>query len=219
MRKASGMFLCLLGLCNVNLFSQDSSHMPKAVHTSQQSEIHLAAEADSSLATIYSNLGPRKSAYNGGGGFVVSGPASEFGQNFDALPFTPAANSTVTEIRIPLTYFGSGANQVNLSLYTDVGGTPGTIIAGPHTFKNLPAFGTCCTLANWHLKSGVSVTAATQYWVVADTPATGIGSDTEVIWDDQAPIYPEAFNEGDGEGWLPFNGDQFLAGAVLGVVP
>jgi hypothetical protein len=219
MKKAFAGLLFFLVLCSTNFFAQDSRWAPKAVHTSEKSRIHIPAKPEGTLTKIYSNLGPRKDAYDGGAGYIVSGPASQFGQNFDALPFTPAANSTVTVIRVPLTYYGSGANQVNLSLYSDIGGVPGTILAGPHTFKNLPAFGACCTLATWHLRTGVSVTAATQYWVVADTPTTGAGSDTEVIWDDQAPIYLEAFNPGGGVGWLPYNGDQFLAGEVLGAVP
>src|SRR5580658_9130973 len=206
-----GGLLCLLVSFSASLLAQDSSRAPKGVHTSEKSQIRLPARVEATLTKIYSNLGPPKNAYNGADGYLVGGPNSEFGQQFAGLPFTPATNSTVTVIHVPLTYYGSGANQVNLSLYTDVGGVPGMIIAGPHTFKNLPAFGTCCTLVTWHLRTGVSVTAATQYRLVADTPATGTGSDTAAIWDDQLPVYLEAFNQGDGEGWLPYNGDQFLA--------
>ena len=104
MKKELAGLLVLLVLCSTNLFAQDNGRAPKAVPTSETSNIHMSAKVEAKLAKIYSNLGPAKNAYNDGAGYIVSGPASQFGQNFDALPFTPAANSTVTVIRVPLTY-------------------------------------------------------------------------------------------------------------------
>jgi hypothetical protein len=136
------------------------------------------------------------------------------------VAFTPKADSTVTVIRAALLFSdqGTGApNQINVSLYSDAGGVPGEIIAGPHTVKNLADAGTCCALATWRFDKGVSVFAGAQYWVVADTPATGTGSDSVALWDAVFPSIPEALN--DGTAWFPFNGDTRFGLAVLGTVP
>jgi hypothetical protein len=217
MKTISRGLLCLFLLCGANLFAQDRSRMPRAVHTAEKSQIHIPATGEPTLAKIYSNLGPPNHAYNDTDGWLVAGPASQDGQEFLGLAFTPKADSTVTAIRAALLYLGTGANQINLSLHIDEGGVPGSIIAGPHTVKNLSDAGTCCKLATWHLSAGVPVAAKTQYWVVADTPATGTGSDTAAVWDGVFPIYPEAFNS--GIEWHPSSGDNRFGLAVLGTVP
>src|SRR5450755_1283125 len=97
------------------------------------------------------------------------------------MPFKPKANAHVSQIRAAVQYSGSGVNQVNLSLYSDVSGAPGVLLAGPVTVKNLPTFFTCCELATANIPS-TAVTAGTQYWVVADTPSTGTGSDFYGVW-------------------------------------
>ena len=80
----------------------------------------------------------------------------------------------VTVIRAAISYAGFGANQVNPSLYSDAAGVPGAIPAGPHTLKNLPNDGDCCELATWSLSTSMAVSAGTQYWIVADTPTSGL---------------------------------------------
>jgi hypothetical protein len=217
MKKIFSGYLCLFVLCSANLFAQDgSSYAPRVVHTAEKSTIHTPAAEEPSLVKIYSNLGPPATAYNGAFGFLLAGPNAAYGQEFLGYAFIPKADSTVTVIQAALQYL-SGDNQINLSLYTDAGGLPGTIIAGPNTVKNLPDAGTCCALATWRLRKGTSIFAGVQYWVVVDTPATGTGSNTAALWDIPFPTIPEAVDQG-GE-WFPSDGNGRYGVAVLGTVP
>ena len=110
----------------------------------------------------------------------------------------------------------SGANQVNLGIYGDASGTPGTLLAGPVTVTNLPDNGTCCGLAVANF-SPVAVTGETRYWLVANTPLTGTGSDFFGVWHSVVkPIIPMALSY---NGWSGFNADSLPAGAVLGTIP
>ncbi len=220
MKKIFSGSLCLFVLCGANLLAQESGRTPKAVHTAEKSTIHTPAEAEPALVRIYSNLGPANSAYNATFGFLVAGPASGLGQEFIAMSFTPKSDSTVAVIRAALLFLDQGngePNQINVNLYDDDGGVPGTIIAGPHTIRNLAEAGTCCALATWRLDKEVSLLAGAQYWVVADAPATGTGSNSAAVWDVVFPSVPEAFNE--GSGWSQSNGDTRFGLAVLGTVP
>lgn len=166
---------------------------------------------------IYSNLGPKTDAFNPAIGFYLLGPKSSFGfsQN-TALPFTPANNSTVTIIGVPIQWYNDGSSDfARLSIYSDNGGVPGTLLAGP--FPIAPAAGfTCCTLTLAKVSPGLSVTAGTQYWVVADTSAN---SNFDGLW----LIKPDAPITGydqNAAGWFQQIGyDLGAAGEVLGTVP
>jgi hypothetical protein len=220
-KKIVELLLCLVALCGTALFAQESRNTahPRMVRTTEKSQIHVPAQdAPAGLKGIYSNLGPKADAYNGGGGFLLRGPAAGNFPVFVAMPFTPKSNSTVMEVEAAVQYGGSGANQVNLSLYGDSGGVPGTLLAGPQTVANLPHFGSCCTLTIWKLATGVKVTGGSQYWVVADTPASGVGSDFFGNWDFVFRTHLTGMNT--GSHWYQFTGpDQEVAGAVFGTVP
>ena len=63
----------------------------------------------------------------------------------------------------------------------------------------------------------LAVTAGTFYWVVADTPLNGIGSDFTGIWNFVVPVIPMAFNR--GSGWFVTNVHEEPAGEVRGTIP
>jgi hypothetical protein len=135
------------------------------------------------------------------------------------MPFKPKANSHASQLRAAIQYNGSGANQVNLSLYSDVSGAPGVLLAGPVTAKNMPTYYTCCKTAIVNIPS-VALTAGVQYWVVADTPATGTGSDFDGVWDfvPASKILVGAAEAGGA--WFSFAaGLNEPAGAVYGTTP
>ena len=91
------------------------------------------------------------------------------------------------------------------------------MLAGPVTVTNLSDSGTCCTLAVANF-SPIAVTGGTQYWVVADTPQTGTGSDFDGSWAFVLLHIPQASSE--GSGWSGFNGTVTeAAGKVLGSIP
>src|SRR5208282_4427201 len=172
-------------------------------------------ESPAVLKKIYSNLGTSKTdLYNDSQGWDIAGPNFQAGfPNSVALPFTPKSNSHVSQVQVAIEYSGLGDNQVNLSIYGDSGGVPGTLLAGPVTVTHLPEAGTCCLLAVANF-SPVAVTGGTRYWVVADTPRTGTGSDFYGVWVTVVkPAIPMAQNANDA-GWSGVNADFLPAGEV-----
>ena len=191
-------FVCFLVICNLTLFAQ-------------------MEEPAVTLKTIYNNLGTSKTdRYDDTRGLAVLGPNSCCGTQFDAMSFTPRSNSTVYQVQVAVVYNG-GANQVNLSLYGDSGDNPGTLLAGPVTVTNLGHQGTCCTLAVANF-TPVAITGGNRYWVVADTPLSGMGSDFNGSWEFAIQTTPPySINLGTGWSFQPSLSE--LAGKVLGTTP
>src|ERR1017187_573359 len=102
-------------------------------------------EAPQGLTTIYSSLGTDpKSLYNYIDTWLVSGPNSIVViSDFIAMPFTPKADSHISQVRAAILYYGDGADQVNLSIYENSKGHPGKLLTGPVTVANMPKYFTC----------------------------------------------------------------------------
>jgi len=218
--KKTMLLVGLMVLSNVSLPAQTKKHS-RIVHVKEKSAIHVAPqEAPAGLKTIYTNLGPKGDLYLDSDGWELTGFNSFGGESnaFEvAMPFTPKSNAHVSQVRAAVQYLGYGANQINLSLYSDAAGVPGTLLAGPVTVTNLADSGTCCTLADASF-APVAVTAGTRYWVVANTPASGPGSDFVGVWDWVSKII--LFSGSNGvDGWQGINVDGLPAGAVLGTIP
>jgi hypothetical protein len=212
------LFMCFLTLCNLTLFGQ-SGEFSKVVHTAEKSAIHVPPQAaPAGLTIIYTNLGKKGDLYNCCG-FILSGPNSPSGSAFvfTAMPFTPKSNSHVSDVRAAVQYF-SGTNQIDLSIYNDSGGVPSTLLAGPVTVTNLPDDGTCCLLAVASF-SPIAVSGGTQYWVVANTPLSGVGSDFYGTWQTAGKFIRFAANTATGSGWYAGSADVLPAGEVLGTIP
>lgn len=217
MKKAL-MLVWLFALCNLTLLAQIGQN-PRVVHTKEKSAIHVPPqEASEGLKRIYSNLGKSKTElYYDSVGWSISGPNSEDSvTSFIGIPFTPKSDSHVSQVRVAVQYGGRGANQVDLSIYGDAGGVPGVLLAGPVTVTNLPDFGTCCTLAVANF-SAVAVTGGARYWIVANTPLTGTGSDFVGAWDYVPPTIPQGFYN--GSAWIGIDGLSEAVGEVLGSIP
>lgn len=210
----------VLMLCSVSVLAADSrAHSPQAAVTTRSSVIHPMASTPAGLKKIYTNLGSSTDAYDSANGWFVSGINNTFNaQKQDiALPFTPKKNSTVTQVKMALQYYGSGVNGALAAIYSDASGLPGKILA-KKDLKNFSNFGTgCCKLANWKLSKGLKVKKGKQYWVVGTTDTKN--SDTintwDWVWNDAAGNF--AFQQDDG-GWILYNG-QLPAGAVYGTIP
>jgi hypothetical protein len=219
-KRTIEMLLCVATFCNLTLFAQVGKR-PEIVQTTEKSAIHVPPqEAPTGLTKIYGNLGTKTNLYNDTSGWQVNGPNSLFVNypNFVALPFTPKSNSHVSQVRAAVGYNMSGQNQVNLSLYSDTNGVPGTLLAGPVTVTNLHISGTCCSISIANFPP-VAVNGGSQYWVVADTPLSGTGSDFIGVWNLVAkPVFRVAFNSNE-IGWFATDADLLPAGEVLGTVP
>ncbi len=218
MRKVP-LVVSLFALCSLLFGQTDKS--PRSVHTTEKSAIHVPPQAvPATLTRIYSNLGSSATdLYYDTDGLPIEGPNQNNGYAiFEAMQFTPAADSHVSQVRVAVQYYGIGTSQVDLNIYSDADGVPGTLLAGPAVVKNLADFGTCCTLAVGSF-TPVAVTAGTRYWVVANTPATGSGSEAFDIWDTvvQGKTLSSSL-EADGT-WFEEPGLIIPAGEVLGTVP
>ncbi len=130
------------------------------------------AQAEPNLSLIAGNLSRYPNAvffccY----GLTISGPTSFLGEAYwDAIPFTPTANTTVRQIEVSVGWGFNGANGVTASLNADSNGLPGTALATAN-LTNLAGYGDCCQLAIAR-GAAVPVTAGTQYWVVVSTSNT-----------------------------------------------
>jgi hypothetical protein len=219
--KKTLLLAALLTIFNLTLFAQ-TVEQPRMLHHKVTHVIYLPPqEIPQGLTTIYSSLGTDpKNLYDYIDTWLVCGPNSPVGlADFIAMPFTPQSDSHVSELETAVLYYGVGADQVNLSIHVDSKGKPGKLLAGPVTVTNVPPAFSCCQLAVADFSSPVSVKGGTQYWIVADTPTKGQGSDFFGEW--AGAVSPVLMMAGDaaGTGWVAFNGNGLPAGAVLGTVP
>lgn len=177
-------------------------------------------ESGTGLVKIYSNLGPSKNLYNGGGGWIVAGPKDPYtNQQQDvAIPFTPAKDSTVTRIELPIQYYQYGTNNGTVELAADAAGLPGRLLA-KHDVANLPVFGVgCCKLSVWNLQTGIQVTAGTQYWIIATTDQKS--TDSAYVWDYNWNGTISSVGVQDNRtGWSVLTFLTSPAAAVLGTTP
>jgi len=214
----------LLVILNLALFAQTVT-LPKMLH--HPGKLPLSArvppeEVPQGMSEIYSTLGTDpKNLYNYIDTWLISGPKSNVGvPDFIAMPFTPKSNAHVLQVRAAVLWYGkgNGADQVNISIYNDHKGHPGKLLAGPVTVTDLPRAFACCQLAAANFSS-IPVSGGTQYWVIADTPMNGPGSDFLGEWAGAvSPVLPLAADAG-GTGWVTFNGNGLPAGDVQGTIP
>jgi hypothetical protein len=154
----------------------------------------------SNFATLYP-----KGVYNASNGAVVAGPNNFQGQSWLAAAFTPATTATVQEIDVAAGFINGAKNVVQIGLYSDASGIPGTKLWSGNAV--LPTFGLCCAIIVKHDKGAVTVTAGTQYWVALTT----LSSDPNFYgaWNlnvlDQVDTFVTATNFGNGWNALPTN--------------
>jgi hypothetical protein len=205
----------LLVLTALSLTSTAALAMPNGVTLSKDGRSVTVAHGIASYVmhapkkskpVIFSNIGYDypKGLYFCCYGGTISGPKSELDEQvWDAVAFTPSKSGTVSEVEVGVGYF-AGTNGVNIGVYSDSGGVPGTSLYSKDV-TGLPNGGGCCTTQTLKVK-GVSVTAGTQYWVVISTDSNN--DDFFGFWNynstDQVDPVTEAQN--DGTSWSSFSG-------------
>ena len=214
--KKTLTIICVVALFSAALLAQNGTRMSR---TPEQAGMRApAADPDNSYKQIWSNAGGKTDSWNDTAGWNVTGPNSSGGKTqWVAMPFKPKQSSTAYQLQAAIEY-ASGDNQVNLGLYADNDGVPGTLLGGPVTITGLANTGTCCTFAVANLASAVSLTGGAQYWIVATTPTSGTGSDFAGVWYfvNLTPI--TSFNG--GSGWSSASGyEQNPVGRVFGTIP
>jgi len=212
--KTTTICIVAITLCSANLFAQKTAQAPR------EAIIFTGAtqEAPDAEVKIFSNLGSSTAAYFNQG-YLVLGPSNTLGDPSQSigLPFKPAKASHAQTLEAGIQWYSSGANQVRLSLYSDASGVPGTKLAGPITVKNLATFPACCAVAKATIPS-TALTAGTQYWIVADTVATGTGDDFAGVWN-AAGNQTQIASDLGGAGYTAFPPSNIPAGAVYGTIP
>jgi hypothetical protein len=170
----------------------------KRITSVSQGTMHYTPAQLPRKSIIFSNIGTLypKGLYFCCYGDTISGPSSVIGTPYSAaLQFTPATDVSVTEVDAGVGWV-EGTNAVQLAIYDDNGGVPGTSLASA-TVKGLGTFGDCCTLAVARIKK-LPLTAGTPYWVVVSASGTTWAAWAFNSTDEIDPV-TAAYN--DGTGW------------------
>jgi hypothetical protein len=156
-----------------------------------------AKQSHAKRKTLISNLSDyRYATYFCCSGAGISGPNAQhgFGTFWMALPLTPKADVTLTQIEAPFFTLG-GTPSIAVWLAADADGLPGNTIAGP-VDVNLPIGFGCCALSTAKFAS-VPLTKGTRYWIVVGTDSNSTdSSDTWLFNTTDMRRYPIAVSDG-----------------------
>ena len=139
------------------------------VSTEKREKATLETDTATRRVKIFSNLNPLFSEpYLPGFGLRIVGPSVPFNvEQWRALPFTPRTSVEVKTLSAALSHT-SGTNRINLGLYSDSGGVPGSPLPGGQgSLTDIPDSGDCCDLATLRLPGDVALSGGVQYWLVA----------------------------------------------------
>ena len=207
MKKALPL-VCLFALCNLTLLAQTGKGS-RFGHT-EMSAIHVAPQDGSTgLQTIFSNLGPPSDPYIGFYWPVDS-------DDWVGMAFTPTADAHVTQVRVAVEHV-SGPKVIYVSIYSDSGGYPGTLLEGPVVVTKMPKEGSCCDFAVANFLP-LQVYGGQPYWVEVTTPLVGPGTNSvsHWHWTYQGTHPPVALDT--GTGWIDEPTYQESAFEVLGTL-
>jgi hypothetical protein len=165
---------CFVVLLTVRgaLLGQDTADVSRQTATSVPTSLD---ESTAGLITIYSNLGPSNNAYDKNHGWFVAGTRTQFAQ-WIAMPFHVKEDATITQIKIAMQHGDTGTNGFTMTLTEDNQGLPTGGVRGKWEVRNLPSYGSCCTLKVVHASPGIKVSKGEIYWVVAKTDSTDGGT-------------------------------------------
>jgi len=127
----------------------------------------LALCISASADVLFTTLGPN-GEYDPNSGWFVDG--SNYHNQVTAMPFTPAANAQMTDAVLALGNYAGGNNPVNLYLYTDNGGQPGTQLATLTQHGVILPYDTGGGLVQFNCNGCGTVNQGTKYWLVAWEP-------------------------------------------------
>jgi hypothetical protein len=134
----------------------------------------LGSSVTAAQTTFYNNFGPSYSFDQANGWGICGSPACPLGISV-AMPFRSAATGAVSQIDFA-GYWIRGVNAVNVSLWTNDNGIPGTQIGSNWIVQNLPTMNdnsivTISNIARVALSQGSSYLP----WIQAADPSSGLG--------------------------------------------
>jgi hypothetical protein len=108
--------------------------------------------------------------------------------------------------------YKSGAQLVNIGIYSDAAGTVGTLLPGGQSgTADIPNNGECCDVARVRLPgNGVALAAGVQYWLVA-RPDNLNGPDFYGSWHFSTTAFPSYEEPGHFLSWSPYPSGLFAA--------
>ena len=169
---------------------------------------------------IFSNL-DRNSPYlflYGAGALVAGNRAAFQPESWQALPFTPRSDMHAQTLAAAIAWT-SGTKLLNLGIYSDDAGSPGTpLLGGQGNTSKIPTLGDCCQLMQVRLPGeGVALSKGVQYWLVV-SPDNAKAADFLGAWQDStlaisAYQQPENFIN-----WTTYSG-SWLAAEIRGTSP
>jgi len=127
---------------------------------------HHSSSAAASGIVLFDDFGPGYS-YNCCIGWTVAGSGAIGTSFYNANAFTPSVTTNLDQIIMAMSWVpGFGSDDMIVTLNQDNSGMPGAIMelwaAG-----SLPDFGGCCGVETLTSSPGVTLTAGSQYWIVA----------------------------------------------------
>ncbi len=179
----------------------------------QRPIVPMAAPAAPAVASgpFYSNLDINTCTncrYSPDNGYFILGPNNCFAPGatqWISYSFVAHKSGTVNTVQLSITDSGfcvAGSNQFTVAIYTDAcTNTPGTQI-GNSVVATAPAAPCLLATANFSA-AGVSLTAATRYWVVVTTSSASTQIATTAVWWN-ANLAQAPYNLNDGNGWVAF---------------
>lgn len=169
---------------------------------------------------IFTNLStlPGERYLYGPGLLITGNNVSSQPEVWEALPFTPNKDVHVTSVSAAIAYL-SGTKLVNIGIYSDEGGTVGTLLPDAQASStDIPTDGDCCGLTKVTFSgAGVALAANTQYWLVA-SPDDVNGADFYGVWQ-QSSLAVAAYEQPEKFiNWTSFSG-LWLAAEIRGTTP
>ncbi len=166
--------------------------------------------------TAYTNL--QSGSYQCCSGWTIGGSSSLVGLVEDAQAFTAGVSGNANQIDVALG-FVTGDNGATISLWTDVGGAPGTNLSGFLNAPPAPTFGQSTTQLTTVTWAGTPITAGTQYFVVIEADNV-----TWDAWNLNDTGATGLLDQNSGSGWNQFAGStlggmDILTGGGGGTTP
>jgi Beta-propeller repeat len=117
----------------------------------------------------------------GAAGWFVSGLSSAAPTRplIQAAQFQVLHSGPVSQIDVAVSYV-SGVNSFYVSIYTDNGGLPGTLIASYNNLSSSIPFGSCTGVVTIPNITGLTLAAGNNYWIVVGP--TSLSSNTWEVW-------------------------------------
>ncbi len=140
----------------------------------------MLSAVTASAGTLYTTLGPG-GAFDTGNGYLVEG--SNFSNQVIADPFSTSTTATFTNALLALGHYEGNNSPMNVYIESDAGGMPGTILATLTQQGSISEFPPGA-LVNF-TGAGITLTAGTTYWLVAQQADPNSGDEWNYSYNDQ----------------------------------